>query len=87
MAGNRSSIFRSCGSSTRAEWRRSTACFAPASTAGYISRLFPSKPFPTRGQNWTTHNILGVLWHAMSWNGVDASLGWDEILGARLGPL
>ncbi|WP_375269218.1 hypothetical protein [Phenylobacterium sp.] len=52
-----------------------------------MSRLFLSKPFPTRGQNWTTHNILGTTWHAMSWNGVDPGLGWDEILGAHLRPL
>ncbi|MDF2812112.1 MAG: hypothetical protein K0S56_3143 [Microvirga sp.] len=59
----------------------------PGQHSGYSSRLFLSKPFPARGQNWTTHNILGAPWHAMSWNGVDPSLGWDEILGAHLRPL
>lgn len=59
----------------------------PRPHGGYISRLFLSKSFPTRGQNWTTHNILGVPWYAMSWNGVDPNLGWDEMLGAHLRPL
>lgn len=60
---------------------------APRPHGGYVSRLFLSKPFPDRGQNWTTHHLLGALWHAMSWNGVDPCLGWDEILGAHLRPL
>jgi hypothetical protein len=59
----------------------------PRHHCGYATRLFLSRPFPDRGQNWTTHNILGALWHAMSWNGVEADLGWDEILGAHLRPL
>ena len=59
----------------------------PRQHGGYVSRLFLSKPFPSRGQNWTTHNILGTPWHAMSWNAVDPGLGWDEILGAHLRPL
>lgn len=63
------------------------ALLCPRQHGGYVSRLFLSKPFPNRGQNWTTHNILGALWHAMSWNGVHPTLGWDEILGAHLRPL
>lgn len=59
----------------------------PRPHSGYVSRLFLSKPFLNCGQNWTTHSILGGLWHAMSWNGVDPDLGWVEILGAHLRPL
>lgn len=63
------------------------ALLAPRLHSGYSTRLFFSRAFANRGQNWTQHNILGSLWHAMSWNGVEASLAWDEILGAHLRPL
>lgn len=60
---------------------------SPRQHGGYTTRLFLSKPFPDRGQNWTQHNILGAPWHVMSWNDVSSDLGWDEILGAHLRPL
>jgi hypothetical protein len=60
---------------------------SPRGHSGYSTRLFLSQAFPNRGQNWTAHNIMGSVWHAMSWNGVDDSLAWDEILGAHMRPL
>ena len=59
----------------------------PRAHGSYITRLFLSRPFPSRGANWTSHNIMGRPWYAMSWNGVAANLGWDEILANHLRPL
>lgn len=63
------------------------AILMPGYHSGYTTRLFLKKPFSNRGQNWTTHTVAGTTWYAMSWNGVAASLGWEEILAAHLGPL
>lgn len=51
---------------------------------GYTSRLFLSAPYPLKGQNWTTHHILGRTWHAFSYNGVPADLHLIEILSNHL---
>lgn len=37
---------------------------------GYTSRLYVSKPIAGRGNNWTTHAVLGRQWHTPSWNNV-----------------
>jgi len=63
------------------------ALLSPRAHSGYPTRLFFSRAFPARGQNWSVHNIMGRSWHAMSWNGVEESLPWDEMLGAHLRPL
>lgn len=54
---------------------------------GYTSRLFLSEPFPTKGQNWTTHRILEKTWHAFSFNNVPAELRLIEILANHLAVL
>ncbi|SIT56152.1 conserved hypothetical protein [Mesorhizobium prunaredense] len=59
----------------------------PRGHSGYTTRLFLSQAFPNRGQNWTVHQILGRVWHTMSFNNVPASLRWTEILANHLGPL
>lgn len=59
----------------------------PRTHSGYTTRLFLSKPFPNRGQNWTVHQIMGRAWHAMSFNNVPASLSWTAILANHLGQL
>ena len=35
--------------------------------SGYTSRLYLSSPIPSKGQNWTTHTVLGRSWHTPSW--------------------
>lgn len=37
---------------------------------GYESRLYLSAPISNRGQNWTTHTVLGRPWHTPSWRHV-----------------
>jgi hypothetical protein len=37
---------------------------------GYMSRLYLSAPIAGRGQNWTSHTVLGRSWHTPSWNNV-----------------
>lgn len=37
---------------------------------GYDSRLYLSVPIAGRGQNWTTHTVLGRRWHTPSWRHV-----------------
>ncbi len=59
----------------------------PRSHGSYTTRLFLSRSFPDRGQNWTVHQIMGRAWHTMSYNYVPASLRWAEILAIHLGQL
>lgn len=63
------------------------ALLAPRGDGSYETRLYLEKPYPSRGQNWTVHSILGRTWHAMSWNGVSAALPWLQILANHLRPL
>lgn len=63
------------------------ALLVPRAHSGYTTRLFLSRPFANRGQNWTVHQIMGRVWHAMSFNNVPASLPWNAILASHLGPL
>ena len=51
---------------------------------GYTTRLYLSSPFPTRGQNWTVHQILAKTWHTFSFNNVPADLRLIEILANHL---
>ena len=37
---------------------------------GYTSRLYVSAPISERGQNWTTHTVLGRSWHTPSFNNI-----------------
>jgi hypothetical protein len=52
---------------------------------GYTTRLFLSQPVPGKGNNWSTHQILGRPWHTWSWNNVPANLRPAEILTGHLG--
>jgi hypothetical protein len=61
-----------------------TGLLCPTQQGGYSTRLFLSEPIPERGQNWTSHYILGQNWHVWSWNGVLASLTLAQILSAHL---
>jgi hypothetical protein len=63
------------------------ALLVPRTHTNYPTRLFLSRPFSNRGQNWTSHHLMGGTWHVMSWNGVPSSLPWDEILANHLRPL
>ena len=37
---------------------------------GYTSRLYLSAPIPSKGQNWTSHTVLGRTWHTPSFNNI-----------------
>jgi hypothetical protein len=56
----------------------------PRARDGYPTRVFLSKPFPNKGQNWKVFNIKGLTWHACSFSEVPASLPWIEILANHL---
>ena len=55
--------------------------FVPVPLASYpSSRLFYEHPVAGRGKNWTTHHLIGRVWHAPSYK-VDISCSWrDQIL-------
>ena len=55
--------------------------FVPAPLASYpSSRLFFERSVAGRGKNWTTHHLIGRVWHAPSYK-VDTSRSWrDQIL-------
>ena len=57
----------------------------PRERDGYKSRLFLSEPV-TSGQaaNWNVFNIQGRPWHGCSWQGVQNTLPWIEIVAAHL---
>lgn len=52
--------------------------------SGYSTRLFLKEPVSGRGQNWTSHVILGKSWHTWSWNYIPASLRPLAILAEHL---
>lgn len=39
------------------------ALLCPVKHGGYTTRLFLSEIIPGRGNNWTTHSILGRTWY------------------------
>ncbi len=51
---------------------------------GYTTRLYFSAPFPTKGQNWSVHQILAKTWHTFSYNNVPADVRLIEILANHL---
>lgn len=51
---------------------------------GYTTRLYFSAAFPTKGQNWSVHQILAKTWHTFSYNNVPADLRLIEILANHL---
>ncbi len=51
---------------------------------GYTTRLYLSVPFPSKGQNWTVHQILARTWHTFSYNNVPADVRPIEILANHL---
>lgn len=55
--------------------------------SGYATRLFLSQPAVGKGNNWTTHHILGRTWHTWSWKDVPATIRPVEILLGHLGAL
>ena len=56
------------------------ALLCPQMRDGYFTRLFLSAPFPTKGQNWTQHQILGRNWHSWSWQNVPAEQRLVQVL-------
>jgi hypothetical protein len=46
------------------------ALLSLAAHTGYASRLYLSAQIAGRGQNWTSHTVLGRTWHTPSWNNV-----------------
>lgn len=56
-------------------------CLSPHS--GYSTRLFLAQP-AGRGNNWSTHCILGRTWHTWSWNNVPNNLRPTEVLAEHL---
>jgi hypothetical protein len=60
------------------------ALLCPQLRDGYATRLFLSQAVPDRGNNWTTHQILGRTWCTWSWNNVSASQRPAQILAGHL---
>ena len=56
----------------------------PAKHGGYTTRLFLSARITGRGNNWSTHSILGRTWHTWSWNNVPETLSPTQILSAHM---
>jgi hypothetical protein len=52
--------------------------------AGYTTRLFLSAEVLGKGNNWSSHQILGKTWYTWSWNNVPANLRPAEILLGHL---
>jgi hypothetical protein len=63
------------------------AILSPVPHTGYTTRLFLSQSFPSRGANWSAHQILGRQWHTWSWQGVPADLSPMQILLCHLDAL
>jgi len=63
---------------------RIDALLCPVKHGGYMTRLFLSEKIPGRGNNWSTHSILGRTWHTWSWNNVPESLSPTQILSAHM---
>ena len=57
----------------------------PQTLHGYLTRLFISEPIPGRGQNWKRYMFFGRPWYSPSWQGVDATLPFPQMLLAHLG--
>ena len=51
---------------------------------GYMTRLYLSKPFPNKRQNWTVTQLVGRQWHCWSWQGVPASHRPAEVLAQHM---
>jgi len=55
---------------------------------GKPTRLYFSKQLKTRRpRNWGPSRILEKEWHAISWNGVEASLSYSEMIAEHIGAL
>ena len=52
----------------------------PKEGDSYTTRLFLSESVPGKGANWTAHHILDRDWHTWSWNGVQGTGEYAEIL-------
>jgi hypothetical protein len=60
------------------------ALLCPQKRDGYATRLFISQPIAGKGNNWTTHHILGRVWHSWSWQGVSPTQELTQILLGHL---
>ncbi len=60
------------------------ALLCPQLRDGYSTRLFLSRPFPNKGQNWSQHTILDRNWHSWSWQNVPAEQRLVQILLSHL---
>ncbi|MDO8773509.1 MAG: hypothetical protein Q7K57_33345 [Burkholderiaceae bacterium] len=57
----------------------------PHGKDGYDTRLFVDrKVAETKGLNWQAHTVCGETWWACSWQGVNASLPWVQVLANHL---
>lgn len=57
----------------------------PHAHSGYVSRLFFERQLQgEKAQNWTSHSLGGRTWWACSWQGVEPSLPWIEVLACHL---
>ena len=65
----------------------SDAILCPTAHSGYLTRLFLSAPFPSKGANWSVHQVLGRPWHTWSWQGVPADLPLLQMLLCHLDAL
>ncbi len=52
--------------------------------SGYATRLFLSAQVPGKGNNWSSHQILGKTWYTWSWKDVSADQRPAEILLGHL---
>ena len=55
-----------------------------SSHSGYSTRLFLAAPVSGRGNNWTTHCVLGRTWHTWSWNHIPNTLRPMQILAEHI---
>lgn len=61
------------------------ALLYPYAHSGYTTRLFVDRQIPApNAKNWNSFTLGGRTWFACSWQDVQASLSWVEILAGHL---
>jgi hypothetical protein len=56
----------------------------PWNHGGYMTRLFFERALSHRGRNWTTHRVVERTWWTPSYNDVQPTLPWREMLCAHV---
>lgn len=51
---------------------------------GYPTRLFLSQQVAGKGQNWSSHSILGRAWYTCSWNYVEFTDSPTNVIAQHL---